>query len=89
MAARRKMTTGASLHGIFFVLTLMCASGLLILLTAGLSVAGEVWHVGTWKTAQTIQPFLYEKYADLIIDCSRKMLRDVVAEIAERYKKQP
>ena len=32
---------------------------------------------------------LYEKYADLIIDCSRKMLRDVVAEIAERYKKQP
>ena len=31
---------------------------------------------------------LYEKYADLIIDCSRKMLRDVVAEIAERYKKQ-
>ena len=32
---------------------------------------------------------LYEKYADLIIDCNRKMLRDVVAEIAERYKKQP
>ena len=31
---------------------------------------------------------LYEKYADLIIDCSRKMLRDVVAEIAEKYKKR-
>ena len=31
---------------------------------------------------------LYEKYADLIIDCNGKMLRDVVAEIAERYKKQ-
>ena len=31
---------------------------------------------------------LYEKYADLIIDCYGKMLRDVVAEISERYKKQ-
>ncbi len=31
---------------------------------------------------------LYEKYADLIIDCNGKMLRDVVAEIAEKYKKQ-
>ena len=32
---------------------------------------------------------LYEKYADIIIDCSGKMLRDVVAEIAEGCKKQP
>ena len=31
---------------------------------------------------------LYEKYAALIIDCNGKMLRDVVAEIAEKYKKQ-
>ena len=31
---------------------------------------------------------LYEKYADLIIDCNGKMLRDIVAEIAEKYKKQ-
>ena len=31
---------------------------------------------------------LYEKYADLIIDCNGKMLRNVVAEIAEKYKKQ-
>ena len=31
---------------------------------------------------------LYEKYADLIIDCSGKMLRDVVAEIAQKYKKR-
>ena len=31
---------------------------------------------------------LYKKYADLIIDCSGKMLRDVVAEIAEKYKKR-
>ena len=30
---------------------------------ASLAAAAEVWHVGTWKTAQTIQPFLYEKYA--------------------------
>ena len=32
---------------------------------------------------------LYEKYADIIVDCSGKMLRDVVAEIAEGCKKQP
>lgn len=63
MAVSKKMATGASLRGIFSVLTLMCGSGILILMAAGLSVAGEVWHVGTWKTAQTIQPFLYEKYA--------------------------
>lgn len=31
---------------------------------------------------------LYEKYADLIIDCSGKMLRDVVAEIAVGCEKQ-
>lgn len=31
---------------------------------------------------------LYEKYADLIIDCNGKMLRNVVAEIADKYKKQ-
>ena len=47
------------------------------------------------KEGQTLESLyeertvLYEKYADLIIDCSGKMLRDVVAEIAERYKKQP
>lgn len=25
--------------------------------------AADVWNVGTWKTAQTIQPFLYESFA--------------------------
>ena len=25
--------------------------------------AADVWNVGTWKTAQTIQPFLYEPFA--------------------------
>ena len=46
------------------------------------------------KEGQTLESLyeertvLYEKYADLIIDCSGKMLRDVVAEIAEKYKKR-
>lgn len=26
--------------------------------------AGETWNVGTWKTAQTIQPFLYQPFAE-------------------------
>ena len=34
------------------------------------------------------EPHCSEKYADLIIDCSGKMLRDVVTEIAEKYKKR-
>jgi len=34
------------------------------LVLSALSVsAGEIWNIGTWKTAQTIQPFLYQKYA--------------------------
>ena len=28
------------------------------------SLAAETWNVGTWKTAQTIQPFLYEPFAN-------------------------
>lgn len=28
------------------------------------SWAAETWNVGTWKTAQTIQPFLYEPFAE-------------------------
>lgn len=28
------------------------------------SLAAETWNVGTWKTAQTIQPFLYAPFAD-------------------------
>ena len=46
-------------------------------------------HLRTLRDLYEERTPLYEKYADLIIDCSRKMLRDVVAEIAERYKKQP
>ena len=28
------------------------------------SLAAETWTVGPWKTAQTIQPFLYEPFAN-------------------------
>ena len=28
------------------------------------SLAAETWNVGTWKTAQTIQPFLYEPFTN-------------------------
>ena len=28
------------------------------------ALAAETWNVGTWKTAQTIQPFLYEPFAN-------------------------
>ena len=31
---------------------------------------------------------LYEKYADVVLDCSGRMLRDVVAEIAGKYEKE-
>lgn len=40
---------------------------LTLLLYCGLppaSHAEELWNVGTWKTAQTIQPFLYQNYAE-------------------------
>lgn len=30
---------------------------------------------------------MYEKYADLIIDCEEKSIREITAEIAEAYKK--
>ena len=34
-----------------------------VLLCVAPALAGEVWNVGTWKTAQTVQPFLYHEYA--------------------------
>ena len=36
---------------------------LAVLLWAAVAPAQKVWRVGTWKTAQTIQPFVYERYA--------------------------
>lgn len=33
-----------------------------VLLCVAPALAGEVWNVGTWKTAQTVQPFLYHEY---------------------------
>jgi len=46
------------------ILTLLCALGLLVLSGCAKQApaAKEETRVGTWKTPQTIQPFLYEKY---------------------------
>ena len=44
------------------------------------------------KEGQTLQQLykertpLYEKYADVIIDCSRKPIRDIVAEISRKLR---
>ncbi len=49
-----------------FLLPLRLFSGIIFCLTLSLaqtSTAAEAWRVGTWKTAQTIQPFLYQHYA--------------------------
>ncbi len=34
-----------------------------LLLPVNAAFAAEAWNVGTWKTAQTIQPFYYQRYA--------------------------
>lgn len=62
MTGLRKSAAGRALQGSAFVLGVF---GIVILWFAAVAGAAEVWHVGTWKTAQTIQPFLYEKYAVL------------------------
>ncbi len=36
---------------------------LAVLALSALPAAAETWNVGTWKTAQTIQPFLYQDFA--------------------------
>lgn len=63
MAACRKNVAGAPLRGILRVLVLLGGIGMWAVGAPGAAQAAEVWHIGTWKTAQTIQPFLYEKYA--------------------------
>lgn len=35
-----------------------------LLLMPVMAWAGDSWRVGTWKTAQTIQPFFYERFTD-------------------------
>jgi NitT/TauT family transport system substrate-binding protein len=35
---------------------------LLLLLSGFTALAGETTHIGTWKTAQTIQPFFYQQF---------------------------
>lgn len=35
-----------------------------LLLMPIMAWAGDSWRVGTWKTAQTIQPFFYERFTD-------------------------
>ena len=31
---------------------------------------------------------LYEKYADITVDCSDKQIREIVEEISKKYKEQ-
>lgn len=48
-----------SLRFFAILLILICCA---LVVPAGLSA--ETWRVGTWKTAQTIQPFFYEQFAE-------------------------
>lgn len=59
----RKNALGFALRAGCMLLGLLVAISFWTGGAASLAAAAEVWHVGTWKTAQTIQPFLYEKYA--------------------------
>ncbi|MBU1002717.1 MAG: ABC transporter substrate-binding protein [Proteobacteria bacterium] len=43
------------------VIALLALCGLILFTTAAPIRADEPWKVGTWKTAQTIQPFFYEQ----------------------------
>ena len=63
MVDLRKNALGFDLRAGRMLLGLLVAISSWAVGAANFAVAAEVWHVGTWKTAQTIQPFLYEKYA--------------------------
>ena len=63
MTELRRNAAGRALRVVRMVLGMLAAMSLWTGGAASLAAAAEVWHVGTWKTAQTIQPFLYEKYA--------------------------
>lgn len=63
MATWKNIIPGAALRGICLIFVGAGLAGIIILATVKMTCAAEVWRVGTWKTAQTIQPFLYEKYA--------------------------
>lgn len=63
MVDLRKNALGFALRAGRMLLGLLVAISFWAVGAANLAAAAEVWHVGTWKTAQTIQPFLYEKYA--------------------------
>jgi NitT/TauT family transport system substrate-binding protein len=60
-ASKRNTDFGGGMKRRLFLVT---ALGLVLGLAApAASPAQEAWRVGTWKTAQTIQPFLYERYS--------------------------
>lgn len=63
VAAWKNTITGEALWGTCLTLAGAALAGIVMLGAAKMACAAEVWRVGTWKTAQTIQPFLYEKYA--------------------------
>ena len=58
-----KNAASRALRTVLVVVGLLAAISFWTAGAASIAAAAEVWHVGTWKTAQTIQPFLYEKYA--------------------------
>lgn len=62
MADMKKSTAGRALRAVRLVAGMLAVISLWSASASGFAAA-EVWRVGTWKTAQTIQPFLYQKYA--------------------------
>ncbi len=63
MRAWKNMVASAALVSVRLILASAALAGLAMFGALTTACAAEVWRVGTWKTAQTIQPFLYEKYA--------------------------
>ena len=40
----------------------LCFITVVVTLVMGIPMTGHAFNVGTWKTAQTIQPFFYQKF---------------------------
>ncbi|MEG6503634.1 MULTISPECIES: ABC transporter substrate-binding protein [unclassified Desulfovibrio] len=63
MTAWKNIVTGAALRSVRLVLAGLGIAGIAMCGVENVACAAETWRVGSWKTAQTIQPFLYEEYA--------------------------
>ena len=50
--------------GIKKILLILISLSFIITSAGCSSQAAEIYRVGTWKTAQTIQPFYYEEYLE-------------------------